>query len=257
MGWRDLAFIHYPTEAAAIQSRLPPGLCVDTFDGRAWLALVPFRMARVAPRGTPALPIFSTFPMANPACGSSALTPLRAPPFSSAAADFTSRISPPGRSSQRAAAGSISPASVAAAPGSSAHAIARAVTRFLRSAARSSTGPLSATASTPPRHAAPSFAWKCTIRPGRCNTPTLRWTRVRSSPPLASLPRPSHRSLTSHLAWTSFRFPQRRFEQDIPRSLNNTHRFPTPSHTSPRRSPLASCPAARASARSSNRRRAS
>jgi uncharacterized protein YqjF (DUF2071 family) len=65
MGWRDLAFIHYPVEAAAVQSRLPSALRVDTFAGRAWLGLVPFRMTKVAPRYAPAFPFVSTFPEVN------------------------------------------------------------------------------------------------------------------------------------------------------------------------------------------------
>lgn len=65
MAWRDLAFIHYPVDADRVQSRLPPDLRVDTFDGRAWLGLVPFRMAQVTPRHAPAIPFFSTFPEVN------------------------------------------------------------------------------------------------------------------------------------------------------------------------------------------------
>jgi hypothetical protein len=45
LSWLDLAFIHFRADAAQIQARLPAGLRVQTFDGTAWLGVVPFRMA--------------------------------------------------------------------------------------------------------------------------------------------------------------------------------------------------------------------
>ena len=42
--WRQLTFLHWPYEPAAIQRLLPPGLAVDTFDGRAWIGLLPFHL---------------------------------------------------------------------------------------------------------------------------------------------------------------------------------------------------------------------
>lgn len=59
--WQHIAFLHWRWEAADIQAFLPPGLHVDTFDGEAWMGLVPFRMRRVRPRGLPALPWISHF----------------------------------------------------------------------------------------------------------------------------------------------------------------------------------------------------
>lgn len=44
---------------------LPRGLNLQTFDGSAWLALVPFRMAGVMRRPLPDLPGFSAFPELN------------------------------------------------------------------------------------------------------------------------------------------------------------------------------------------------
>lgn len=44
MVWRDLLFLHWPVDPAAVQRLLPLGLDVDTFDGRAWMGLVPFSM---------------------------------------------------------------------------------------------------------------------------------------------------------------------------------------------------------------------
>ncbi len=45
--WSRLLFAHWPVPAAEVQAKLPPGLAVDTFDGYAWLGVVPFRMERV------------------------------------------------------------------------------------------------------------------------------------------------------------------------------------------------------------------
>lgn len=57
--WAGLLFLHWPVDPALIAARLPAGLYVDTFDGKAWLGLVPFFMERVRPVGLPALPWLS------------------------------------------------------------------------------------------------------------------------------------------------------------------------------------------------------
>ncbi len=59
--WAGLLFLHWPVDAAMIAERLPPGLHVDTFDGQAWLGVVPFFMERVRPVGLPPVPWLSWF----------------------------------------------------------------------------------------------------------------------------------------------------------------------------------------------------
>ncbi len=59
--WDDLFFLHWEYAAAAIQARLPAGLTVDTFEGKAYLGVVGFRMNAVRPLGLPALPWLSYF----------------------------------------------------------------------------------------------------------------------------------------------------------------------------------------------------
>ncbi len=44
-----------------MQAALPAGLHVETFDGSAWLALVPFSMERVRPWWSPPVPLISWF----------------------------------------------------------------------------------------------------------------------------------------------------------------------------------------------------
>jgi hypothetical protein len=45
--WSRLLFAHWPVCIEDVQSKLPPGLIADTFDGSAWLGVVPFTMDRV------------------------------------------------------------------------------------------------------------------------------------------------------------------------------------------------------------------
>jgi uncharacterized protein YqjF (DUF2071 family) len=53
MRWEHLLFAHWPLPAAVLQERLPAGLEIDTFDGDAWIGIVPFIMADVGPPGLP------------------------------------------------------------------------------------------------------------------------------------------------------------------------------------------------------------
>lgn len=63
--WDDLTFVHWPYPPDDVQALLPDGLRVDTFDGRAWVSLVPFRMRRAGPAFLPPIPWFSTFAETN------------------------------------------------------------------------------------------------------------------------------------------------------------------------------------------------
>jgi uncharacterized protein YqjF (DUF2071 family) len=63
--WHDLLFAHWPVPAEALRPALPAGLALDTFEGRAWIGVVPFRMSGVRLRWLPALPGISTFPELN------------------------------------------------------------------------------------------------------------------------------------------------------------------------------------------------
>jgi uncharacterized protein len=65
MHWHDLLFMHWPIDSAAIRQRIPAALAIDTFDGTAWIGVVPFRMRGVRPRPVPALPGLSAFPELN------------------------------------------------------------------------------------------------------------------------------------------------------------------------------------------------
>ncbi len=59
--WERLLFLHWKWGADAVQATLPPGLRVDTFNGEAYLGLVPLFMRKVRPRLLPAVPMISDF----------------------------------------------------------------------------------------------------------------------------------------------------------------------------------------------------
>ena len=58
--WRHLGFLHWPIASAALAPLLPPGLSVDTFDGVAYLGVVPFTipLSRTPRLGLPVAPAF-------------------------------------------------------------------------------------------------------------------------------------------------------------------------------------------------------
>ncbi len=63
--WLTLTSLHWRYDPIHVQSKLPPGLEVATFDGSAWVGLIPFQMADIAARFTPPIPYFGTFPETN------------------------------------------------------------------------------------------------------------------------------------------------------------------------------------------------
>jgi uncharacterized protein YqjF (DUF2071 family) len=64
-GWEDLLFAHWPVPVEVLRERVPPSLELDTFDGQAWIGIVPFRMKDVHLRHMPPLPLLSSFPEIN------------------------------------------------------------------------------------------------------------------------------------------------------------------------------------------------
>jgi len=63
--WTDLLFLHWEYDADYIQSTLPEGLYVDTFDNKAYIGLVPFFMRNIRPRFCPCVPGISNFQEIN------------------------------------------------------------------------------------------------------------------------------------------------------------------------------------------------
>jgi uncharacterized protein YqjF (DUF2071 family) len=63
--WQDLAYIHWRYPIEEIQALLPAGVEVDSFDGSAWVGLIPFSMKNIGLPRMPAVPYFGSFPEVN------------------------------------------------------------------------------------------------------------------------------------------------------------------------------------------------
>jgi len=63
--WNDLLFAHWPVPAESLAALLPEGLEPDTFQGSAWLGVVPFWLDRIKVRGIPGIPGMRSFPDLN------------------------------------------------------------------------------------------------------------------------------------------------------------------------------------------------
>ena len=65
MRWHDLLFAHWPLDPTQVAPHLPPALELDTWDGAAWVGLVPFTMSGVRLRPLPPLPGSHAFDEVN------------------------------------------------------------------------------------------------------------------------------------------------------------------------------------------------
>ena len=59
--WQKLLFLHWRFAPDLIQSMLPAGLTVDTYDNSAWVGVVPFLMRNIRPAWFPSVPYVSNF----------------------------------------------------------------------------------------------------------------------------------------------------------------------------------------------------
>ncbi|MGJ8644734.1 MAG: YqjF family protein [Luteolibacter sp.] len=59
--WAGLGFFHWVVDPEIIAARLPSGIHLDTFEGKAYLGVVPFFMQRIRPVCLPPLPWLSWF----------------------------------------------------------------------------------------------------------------------------------------------------------------------------------------------------
>jgi uncharacterized protein len=64
-GWYDLAYVHFRYPVHEVARLLPAGLEVDTFDGDAWVGLIPFSMRDVGLPRLPGVPYFGDFSEVN------------------------------------------------------------------------------------------------------------------------------------------------------------------------------------------------
>lgn len=65
MTWHDLLFMHWPVPPESLRPLIPATLELETWEGEAWLGIVPFGMRNIRHRRLPALPWTSRFPELN------------------------------------------------------------------------------------------------------------------------------------------------------------------------------------------------
>jgi len=53
MGWRHICFANWSIDPGLVEPHLPERLTLDTWDGQAWLSVVPFTNVDVRPRFFP------------------------------------------------------------------------------------------------------------------------------------------------------------------------------------------------------------
>lgn len=59
--WLHLGFLHWEVPAAELQAMIPPRLSIDTWEGKAFVGLVPFTVTGVRATLTPPVPFLSSF----------------------------------------------------------------------------------------------------------------------------------------------------------------------------------------------------
>jgi uncharacterized protein YqjF (DUF2071 family) len=65
MTWADLGFLHWEIPEPVLRPLVPGALEIDTFEGRAFVGLVPFTMRGVRPIWSPSIPWLSSFHEVN------------------------------------------------------------------------------------------------------------------------------------------------------------------------------------------------
>ncbi|MBO9152098.1 YqjF family protein [Chitinophaga sp. GCM10012297] len=63
--WNRVLFFHWKVDAGLLQSLIPSGLELDTFEGQAWVSVVAFTMENIRPRFLPAVSAVSDFHEVN------------------------------------------------------------------------------------------------------------------------------------------------------------------------------------------------
>ena len=63
--WQNLVFIHWEVSFDQIRAAVPQPLEIATYDGKSWIAIVPFDMKKVTFKGLPSIAALSDFPEIN------------------------------------------------------------------------------------------------------------------------------------------------------------------------------------------------
>lgn len=63
--WNHVLFAHWAVDSEAIRGRIPAALELETFNGKAWIGILPFLLTNMRPRFLPPFPFVSRFPELN------------------------------------------------------------------------------------------------------------------------------------------------------------------------------------------------
>ncbi|MEX2460597.1 MAG: DUF2071 domain-containing protein [Paenibacillaceae bacterium] len=63
--WNRLLFAHWPVPISLLQPYIPSAITMDTYDGTAWISVIPFEISHLRARGLPPIPFTTYFPEIN------------------------------------------------------------------------------------------------------------------------------------------------------------------------------------------------
>src|SRR5437868_8915368 len=63
--WEDLLFLHWSVAPALLRPLVPEPLEIDTFDGKAWIGITPFRVTGLRVAALPEIPGLNSFEELN------------------------------------------------------------------------------------------------------------------------------------------------------------------------------------------------
>ncbi|SFA84074.1 hypothetical protein SAMN04488072_102246 [Lentibacillus halodurans] len=63
--WDHLLFIHRPIQPHVLEEYLPQGLVLDTFNSKAWISIIPFKVSKIRLRKMPLFPFIGSFLQIN------------------------------------------------------------------------------------------------------------------------------------------------------------------------------------------------
>ncbi len=63
--WNDVLFLHWPVPAEVMEKHIPFQLKLDTFNGTAWIGIVPFWISKMRVRGLPPMPFMNSMDELN------------------------------------------------------------------------------------------------------------------------------------------------------------------------------------------------
>ncbi|RDW15904.1 DUF2071 domain-containing protein [Oceanobacillus chungangensis] len=59
--WKHLLFISWPVSVEVIEGLIPQGLDLDTFEGKEWISINPFKVSQMRLRKLPPIPCLSSY----------------------------------------------------------------------------------------------------------------------------------------------------------------------------------------------------